>query len=152
LLGRRSFTFRDQEFPTGEVLSSFVSLYYDLGAYIPDEVLLPLAIEDANVKSEWLSEKREHKVEVLAPQRGPRRKLVELAEKNAASAFVTRRNKAEDAEAALAKLQSRLNLKKLPRRIECFDISHIQGTATVGSMVVFLDGEPAKGEYRTFKV
>ena len=152
LLGRRSFTFREQEFPTEEVLSSFVSLYYDLGAYIPDEVLLPLAIEDAPVKAEWLSEKRERKVEVLTPQRGSRRKLVELAEKNAASSFVTRRNKAEDAEAALAKLQSRLNLKKLPRRIECFDISHIQGTATVGSMVVFLDGEPAKGEYRTFKV
>jgi excinuclease ABC subunit C len=153
LLGRRGFSFKDQEFPTEEVLSSFVSLYYDLSGFIPDEVLLPIGIEDARVKGEWLTEKREgKKVEVLEPQRGPRHKLVELAMKNAASSFVTRRNKIEDTEAQLAKLQNRLNLKRPPKRIECFDISHIQGTATVGSMVVFLDGEPAKGEYRTFKV
>src|SRR5205823_8303371 len=77
---------------------------------------------------------------------------VTLAQKNAASSFVTRRDKSRDAEAAMDKLQHRLSLKRLPRRIECFDISHIQGTATVASMVVFLDGEPAKSEYRTFKV
>ena len=134
-------------------MSSFVSLYYDLGAYIPDEVLLPIPIEDAAVKAEWLTEKRAaRRVEVQVPQRGSRHKLVELAQKNAASSFVTRRNKSQDVESALGKLQSRLNLKRAPHRIECFDISHIQGTATVGSMVVFLDGEPAKGEYRTFKV
>jgi excinuclease ABC subunit C len=152
LLGRRNFSFRGQEFPTEDVLSSFVSLYYDLGAQIPDEVLLPLPIDDAAVKSEWLTDRRERKCEVLTPQRGPRRQLVMLAEKNAASSFVTRRNKTEDMEAALAKLQHRLGLKRIPRRIECFDISHIQGTATVASMVVFVDGEPVKSEYRTFKV
>lgn len=152
LLGRRNFSFKEQEFPTEEVLSSFVSLYYDLGAYVPDEVLLPLAIEDAAVKGEWLSEKRERKCEIVVPQRGPRRKLVELAQKNAASSFVTRRSKQEDTQAQLEKLQKRLGLKRFPKRVECFDISHIQGTATVGSMVVFLDGEPAKGEYRVFKV
>jgi excinuclease ABC subunit C len=152
LMGRRNFSFGGQEFPTEEVLSSFVSLYYDLGNYIPDEVLLPIDLEDARTKAEWLTDKRAKKVEVLVPQRGPRAKLIELAEKNAASSFVTRRNKIEDAETALAKLQQRLSLKKLPRRIECFDISHIQGTATVASMVVFLDGEPAKSEYRTFKI
>ena len=153
LLGRRSFSFGGQEFPTEEVLSSFVSLYYDLGAYIPDEVLLPLPLEDVAVKAEWLTERRgARRVELLSPRRGARHKLVQLADKNAASSFVSRRNKAEDAEAALARLQSRLNLKRVPHRIECFDISHIQGTATVGAMVVFLDGEPAKSEYRTFKV
>ena len=153
LLGRRNFSFRGQEFPTPELLSDFVSLYYDdLGAYIPDEVLLPLDIDDSAVKAEVLTERRERKVELVFPQRGPRHKLIELADKNAASSFVTRRDKTRDSEEALAKLQNRLNLKKPPHRIECFDISHIQGTATVGSMVVFLDGEPAKGEYRTFKV
>lgn len=152
LMGRRGFSFKDQEFPSEEIVSSFVGLYYDLGNYVPDEVLVPLAIEDAAVKSEWLTEKRSKKVEVAQPQRGPRRALVELAQKNAASSFVTRRSKMKDAEDALNKLQNRLNLKKHPHRIECFDISHIQGTATVGSMVVFLDGEPAKSEYRTFKV
>jgi len=167
LMGRRGFSFKDQEFPSEEIVSSFVGLYYDLGNYVPDEVLLPLAVEDAATKSEWLSEKRGKlgpsgaaggaersgtRVEVLQPQRGPRHALVELAQKNAASSFVTRRNKVKDAEDALNKLRYRLNLKRAPHRIECFDISHIQGTATVGSMVVFLDGEPAKSEYRTFKV
>ncbi|HEX9102480.1 MAG TPA: excinuclease ABC subunit UvrC [Polyangia bacterium] len=154
LLGRRNFSLKGQEFPTQEILSSFVSLYYDLGAFIPDEVLLPEAVDDAATKSEWLTEKRGEKkgVEVLVPQRGQRHDLVVLAQKNAASSFVTRRDKSRDAEAAMEKLQQRLSLKRLPKRIECFDISHIQGTATVASMVVFLDGEPAKGEYRTFKV
>jgi excinuclease ABC subunit C len=154
LLGRRNFSLKGQEFPTKEILSSFVSLYYDLGAFIPDEVLLPEAVEDMATKSEWLSEKRALKrgVDVMAPQRGQRHDLSVLAQKNAASSFVTRRDKTRDAEAALEKLQQRLSLKRLPKRIECFDISHIQGTATVASMVVFLDGEPAKSEYRTFKV
>ena len=155
MLGRRNFSLKGQEFPTAEILSSFVQLYYELGAFIPDEILLPQSIEDARVKAEWLTDKREgarRSVKVTVPERGSRRALVELAQKNAGSSFVTRRNKSEDTEAALAKLAHRLNLKRPPRRIECFDISHIQGTATVGSMVVFLDGEAAKGEYRTFKV
>lgn len=183
LLGRRNFSLKGQEFPTAEILSSFVSLYYDLGSFIPDEVLLPEAIDDAPVKAEWLAERRQgagaipasetpagggrsaeaiaadaqaksrsRKVEILVPQRGQRHDLIVLAQKNAASSFVTRRDKSRDTEAALGKLQQRLSLKRLPKRVECFDISHIQGTATVASMVVFLDGEPAKGEYRTFKV
>jgi excinuclease ABC subunit C len=154
LLGRRNFSLKGQEFPTQEILSSFVSLYYDLGSFIPDEILLPEVVDDAKTKSEWLSEKRGTKrgVEVMSPQRGQRHDLVTLAQKNAASSFVTRRDKSRDAEAAMEKLQQRLSLKRLPKRIECFDISHIQGTATVASMVVFLDGEPAKSEYRTFKV
>jgi excinuclease ABC subunit C len=117
-------------------------------------VLLPEPVDDAATKSDWLGEKRGEKrgVEVLVPQRGSRHDLITLARKNAASSFVTRRDKSRDAEAAMEKLQQRMSLKRLPRRIECFDISHIQGTATVASMVVFLDGEPAKGEYRTFKV
>ena len=152
LLGRRNFSFAGQELPTDEIVSSFVALYYDLGNYLPDEVLLPCGIEDAVVKGEWLSEKRGRKVEISAPQRGTRRRLVELADKNAGSSFVSRRNKAEDAELALSRLQQRLSLKKIPHRVECFDISHLQGTLTVASMVVFIDGEPAKSEYRTFKV
>jgi excinuclease ABC subunit C len=152
LLGRRNFSFGGQELPTDEVVSSFVSLYYDLNSYLPDEVLLPCAIEDAPLKGEWLTEKRGRKVEVMFPQRGARRRLVELADKNAASSFVTRRNKAEDVELALTRLQQRLSLKRPPHRIECFDISHLQGALTVASMVVFIDGEPQKSEYRTFKV
>ncbi len=154
LLGRRNFSFTGQEFPTPEIVSTFVQLYFDTGVYVPDEVLLPAPVDDAATLSEWLSDRRDgnRKVEVMMPQRGSRKKLVELAEKNAASSFASRRDRRQDAEAALTKLQDRLSLKKLPRRVECFDISHIQGTATVGSMVVFIDGEPAKKEYRVFKV
>jgi excinuclease ABC subunit C len=152
LLGRRNFSFGGQELPTDEIVSSFVALYYDLNSYLPDEVLLPCGIEDAALKSEWLTEKGGKKVEVQTPQRGARKRLVELADKNAASSFVTRRNKAEDVELALTRLQQRLSLKRPPHRIECFDISHLQGAYTVASMVVFIDGEAQKSEYRTFKV
>ncbi|HNN95947.1 MAG TPA: excinuclease ABC subunit UvrC, partial [Pseudomonadota bacterium] len=167
LLGRRSFRFAEQEFPDHESISAFVGLYYDASNAIPDEVLLPIDIEDLAAKQEWLRERRvEHsttvgvagdsstraRVEVLVPKRGPRRQLVELANKNAAVNYSTRRNQKRDVEDSLAKLQRRLGLKRLPQRIECFDISHLQGSDTVASRVVFVNGEPARSEYRTFKV
>ena len=158
LLGRRTYRFTGQEFPDEESISSFIGLYYDRGAVIPDEVLLPVAIEDLAAKQEWLRDKsdttggRRSKVVVVFPQRGPRAKLVELANKNAAASYVSRRDKTRDTEEALVKLQQRLGLKQLPRRIECFDISHLQGSFTVASRVVFIDGEPARHLYRTFRV
>ena len=160
LSGNRAFSFTGQEFPDAELISSFVGLYYDMGASVPDEVLLPIEIEDAALKAEWLTEQRaaqaprraQEKVEVLVPQRGDRRKLVELARKNAAASFATRRNARADTELALGKLQKRLKLPRLPRAIECYDVSHMQGFATVASMVVFVDGRPEKARYRTYKV
>jgi excinuclease ABC subunit C len=158
LNGNRAFSFTGQEFPDAELISSFVGLYYDLGAPPPDEVLLPVEIEDAELKSEWLTERRieaggrKKRVEVCMPQRGDRRKLVDLANKNAASSFATRRNARADVELALGKLQKRLKLPQLPRVIECYDVSHLQGFATVASMVVFVDGRPEKARYRTYKV
>jgi excinuclease ABC subunit C len=160
----RAFSFTDQEFPDAEILSSFLGLYYDLAPAAPDEVLLPFGIADAELKAEWLTEvrtnatppgagrARRRKVEVLVPQRGPRRDLVELARKNAAASFASRRNARHDAEAMLAKLQKRLRLPNLPRVIECYDISHVQGSDTVASMVVFVDGKPEKSRYRTYKL
>ena len=158
LNGSRAFSFTGQEFPDAELLSAFIGLYYDLGAPPPDEVLLPIEIEDAELKSEWLTERRlegsgrKKRVEVCTPQRGDRRKLVDLANKNAASSFATRRNARADVELALGKLQKRLKLPALPRVIECYDVSHLQGFATVASMVVFVDGRPEKSRYRTYKV
>jgi len=165
LSGNRAFSFTGQEFPDAELISSFVGLYYDMGASIPDELLLPIEIEDAALKAEWLNERRaaqaaagagasarRKKVEVLVPQRGDRRKLIDLARKNAAASFATRRNARADTELALGKLQKRLKLPRLPRTIECYDVSHIQGFATVASMVVFVDGRPEKARYRTYKV
>ncbi|MCA9697101.1 MAG: excinuclease ABC subunit C, partial [Myxococcales bacterium] len=108
--------------------------------------------------AEWLAERKgmaahgPGKIAIKVPKRGPRKKLVILAERNAASNFATRRNKRDDAEAALERMRSRLRLSRLPRRIECFDISHIQGSDPVASMVVFVDGQPDKSAYRHFKV
>ena len=158
LNGNRAYSFTGQEFPDAELISSFIGLYYDLGAPPPDEVLLPIEIDDAALKAEWLSEKRaalpgrHKKIEVLVPQRGDRKKLIDLAAKNAAASFATRRNTRADVELALGKLQRRLKLTKLPRVIECYDVSHLQGFATVASMVVFVDGRPEKSRYRTYKV
>ncbi|HEX7507865.1 MAG TPA: excinuclease ABC subunit UvrC [Polyangia bacterium] len=152
LVGNRAFSFGKQEFPDDEILSSFLGLFYDLQATPPAEVLLPFAIADTEVRAEWLGEKREQKVDILTPQRGPRRALLELARKNAAASFVTRRDHGKDTETTLARLQRRLGLAKIPRVIECYDISHVQGTDPVASMVVFEDGEPAKARYRTYRI
>ena len=133
-----------------------------MGAPPPDEVLLPIEIEDAALKAEWLTEKRARpggrgrrrkKVEVLVPQRGRSpASWSSSRSKNAAASFATRRNARADTELALGKLQKRLKLPRLPRVIECYDVSHMQGFATVASMVVFVDGRPEKARYRTYKV
>jgi excinuclease ABC subunit C len=152
LVGNRAFSFGKQEFPDDEILSSFLGLFYDLQTAPPAEVLLPFDIVDDGVKAEWLAEKRGKKVDILVPKRGPRRALIELARKNAAASFVSRRDRTQDSEVTLGKLQRRLGLPKLPRTIECYDISHVQGTDPVASMVVFEDGEPAKPRYRTYRI
>jgi excinuclease ABC subunit C len=151
LMGRRAFQLKDQEFPDGEVIRGFLLRYYELGTFVPDEVLLPIDIEDAPALAEWLREVRGARVDVLTPQRGGKVKLLELAEKNAASSAASRKGSA-DALASLAKLEKRLSLRALPRRIECFDIAHLQGAATVASMVVFRDGEPENAAYRRFRI
>jgi excinuclease ABC subunit C len=152
LVGRRSFRQRDQEFPDEEVLASFVQQYYATGTLIPDEVVVPIPLEDAAVIADWLGEQRGRKVKILTPQRGLRTRLVSLAMKNAAAAAVSRSSRDDDARAALAKLQQRLGLRRLPQVIECFDIAHIQGDETVASRVVFRDGVPDNSSYRHFKV
>jgi excinuclease ABC subunit C len=152
LVGRRSFRERDQEFPDEEVLGNAVLAYYDQGPVVPEEVIVPLELEDAGALAEWLSERRGGKVQVIAPRRGPRTQLVALAARNAAAAAAARQGRAREVEAALGKLQERLGLRRLPRRIECYDVAHIQGTATVASMVVFLAGQPVKALYRKFRV
>jgi excinuclease ABC subunit C len=152
LIDRRAFQLRDQEVPDADVLRDFVRRYYDLGSFVPDEVLLPFEIEDRELLAEWLGDKVKHRVHVLVPQRGAKVKLIDLADKNAQASAASRKGQGGDAMAALEKLQKRLGLKRTPHRIECYDIAHIQGLATVASMVVLIDGQPAHSEYRTFKV
>ncbi|MGZ6141977.1 MAG: excinuclease ABC subunit UvrC [Myxococcales bacterium] len=149
LTGGRSFFFSKQEFPTVDLLESFLDQYYESGAFIPKELLLPLPLE---VNEVWLSEKKGERVRVLVPERGEKVRLLEMAMENARHNYEERAKSQKGKLEALERLQSRLKLPRLPRRIECFDISTLQGQLTVGSQVVFTDGEPDKSGYRLFKV
>jgi excinuclease ABC subunit C len=133
-------------------MANFVQQYYATGTLVPDEILVNVELEEESVIADWLCSLRGRKVKILRPQRGTRARLMSLAEKNAAASAASRQNRDSDTQATLTKLQERLGLKRLPRRIECFDIAHIQGAATVASMVVFVDGLPARSLYRKFKV
>jgi excinuclease ABC subunit C len=152
LVGRRAFQQKDQELPDAAVIAEHVQQYYATGTYIPDEVVVGLELEDGEVLAEWLTAARGKKVKLVEPRRGVRARLVELADRNAAASAASRKGKDSDAEALLQKVADRLSLSRPPRRIECFDIAHIQGTDTVAAMVTFVDGVPARGLYRKFKV
>jgi excinuclease ABC subunit C len=152
LVGRRTFHQKDQELPDAEVIAEYVQQYYATGTFIPDEVVVGLELQDGTVLADWLSAARGKKVRLVEPRRGIRARLVELADRNAAASATSRRNKTADTDAMLQKVADRLGLARPPRRIECFDIAHIQGSETVASMVTFVDGVPARGLYRKFKV
>jgi excinuclease ABC subunit C len=152
LVGGRSFGFSRQEFPTEELLESFLDQYYESGAFIPKELLLPRHLGDAATREVWLSEKKGERVHVHVPERGEKVRLVEMAMENARQSYEEKARTQKSQLEALTRLQSRLRLPRLPRRMECFDISTFQGQLTVGSQVAFTDGEPDKSGYRLFKV
>jgi excinuclease ABC subunit C len=152
LVGRRTFQQKDQELPDAQVIAEHLQQYYATGTLIPDEVVVGVELEDSDVLAEWLGSARGRKVRIALPRRGTRARLIELADKNAAASAASRKSKTEDTEALLAKIAKHLHLARPPRRIECFDIAHIQGTDTVAAMVTFVDGAPARALYRKFKV
>jgi len=152
LMGNKSFHFSRLNLPEEEALSAFIQQYYAGDPFIPKEILLPLAIENKELLSEWLSEKKGERVEVLTPQRGQKKRLVEMARKNAENTFQKKVSEKETVELTLKELQEKLRLRTLPHRLECFDISNLFGTLAVGSMVSFLDGRPDRPGYRHFKV
>jgi excinuclease ABC subunit C len=137
---------------TGEIISSLVTQYYDGAADIPDEVVLAAPLEDGDLLSEWLTEKKGKGVAVVCPQRGDAVSLLTIAGKNAESALKTTRLAEDDPEEGLRVLREKLSLNKMPRHIECFDISNISGTYAVGSLVAFTDGVPDKADYRRFRI
>ncbi len=151
LIDRRSYSL-EWRLEEDELLSSFLQEYYQREVVIPDQVLIPFAIGDADTLEEWLSERKGRKVSVQMPQRGARLRLVELAERNAREACRTRGEKREARRGVLEDIRERLHLKRLPRRMECFDISNVQGRYSVGSMAVVIDGEPASHLYRRFRI
>jgi len=157
MIGRDRFLLSGGEAESdGEVLAAFVKQYYNESSFIPREILTPATLPETELLSAWLSERKAAAVHLLTPQRGTKRELVQLACDNAAEALRQRSEReaglAGKRSAAVQELAERLGLATLPERIECFDISHIQGAETVASMVVFTGGEPDKSEYRHFKL
>ncbi len=140
----------------GEVMASFLRQFYEASTYVPREIIVPFALPDQELLESWLSARRGGRVRVLAPQRGEKRRLVEMAAVNARESLEMDRVRwladAGKRREALEDLADELDLPSPPRRIECYDISNIQGTSSVGSMVVFVDGHPRPKEYRRFRI
>ncbi|HEX3646247.1 MAG TPA: excinuclease ABC subunit UvrC, partial [Vicinamibacterales bacterium] len=136
----------------GEVLEAAIQQFYELRA-APAEIYVPVEPADRDELESWLSDRVGRKVRLVVPQRGDKRGFVDLANRNAALAYQTRFNQSQTAQYdALETLQHVLALPSLPRRIECFDISTIQGSETVASMVVCEDGRMRRSEYRKFRI
>jgi excinuclease ABC subunit C len=152
VLDRREFFWEDRrEFEPSEFFSSLLKQIYLDQQYIPTSIHIPVEFEDLEILEELLSEKRGRRVEILTPQRGPKRAMLELAAKNAALSFEQRfRILKPGSRAIVEALQESLGLPEPPQRIECFDISHFQGSDTVASMVVWENGRMKKSDYRKF--
>ncbi|KAB2855198.1 MAG: excinuclease ABC subunit C, partial [Anaerolineae bacterium] len=146
----------DEETP--EIIASFLIQYYEEAYEIPPEIFLPVEVPDGTTLEKWLSEKRNGrgKVSLKVPQRGEKKALVKQASETAAEQLnIFQIRQAKDTvkqEAGLRELQEALKLENPPTRMECYDISTLQGTNTVASRVVFVQGTPQKSEYRKFNI
>ena len=144
-----------EETTDSEIMEKLIMNHYSKSDFVPDEIYLMEEPEDPDTLREWLMKMKEGKVEFVLPKIGDKYKLVFLVKKNARlllDELILTKMKREFVPPSVESLRRDLRLSKLPRRIECFDISHIQGTDTVASMVVFFDGKPKKSDYRKFKI
>ena len=164
LIGREHFVLDGHgDDSEAEIVWSFIVQYYSQTSDIPDELVLPVAVDDMDALRVWLTDRRAEasarsrkKVRVTAPRVGDKRKLIELATNNAREVLERLRQQwlADEARTtgAVVELQECLDLPQMPNRIECYDISHVQGTSQVASMVVFENGQPRRSAYRRFKM
>jgi excinuclease ABC subunit C len=144
---------QDPQFNAGAVFSALLKQLYIDQHYVPRSILIPADFADRESLAALLAERINHRVEIAVPQRGEKRSLVDLAGQNAKQSYIQRFRVLEPSRKAIQEsLADALMLPELPRRIECFDISHIQGAETVASMVVWEDGKMNKSQYRKFKV
>ena len=158
LIGRENFVLEGIEPDTnGEMMSAFVKQFYDEAAFVPPSIVLQKDLDERSIIEQWLRSRRSgQKVVLTVPTEGPKFDLLQLATENAAATLTSLQaqwqadtNRQTE---ALAQIQEALGLSDPPGRIECFDISTLQGTHTVGSMVVFAKGAPDKGDYRRFNI
>ena len=156
LLGRENYFVQHEGDSSELVMTEFIKQYYGGSTFIPKELLLPMDSVDRELFSEWFTSMKGQQVEVSVPQRGYKKDLIKMAEENAQNFLAERRRQwqytIDKSGGAVKKLAEVLDLPRLPERMECYDISHMQGAETVASMVVFEGGKPAKREYRRFKL
>ncbi len=157
LIGRDNFLMAGtQDDGQEKILTAFVKQFYEATPYVPPKILVEYPLEDVPAIETWLREKRKGAVAIQVPQRGEKRRLVNMVAENADQGFAQLKVKqladTEAMDSAMSELQEALSLPNLPERIECYDISNIQGTNTVGSMVVFENGKPRNDHYRRFKI
>ena len=152
VVDRREFYWEDlEEFEASEFVVSLLKQLYLDAEYLPKEIHVPEEFEDRELLEEMLTERAGHRVEIFTPQRGTKRAVMDLVKNNAAHSFEQRFRVLKPTSKAIGEaLQSALNLPEEAERIECFDISHIQGSDTVASMVVWEKGRMKKGDYRKF--
>jgi len=157
LIGRDRFLMEGTEGEApGLVLGQFAKQFYQSALVIPPTILLQHELEEDLLIRDWLRERRGGVVKLLYPKRGHNKKLLDVVAENASQGLVQQRvkwlNNVDVIQQAVAELGEELSLPALPQRMECYDISHIQGTNVVGSMVVFQDGKPKPGHYRRFRI
>jgi excinuclease ABC subunit C len=157
LIGRDRFLMEGTEGESpGLVLGQFAKQFYQSALVIPPTLLLQHELEEDQLIRGWLRERRGGVVKLLYPKRGHNKKLLDVVAENASQGLVQQRvkwlNNVDLIQQAIAELQEELSLPALPQRMECYDISHIQGSNVVGSMVVFQDGKPRPGHYRRFQI
>ena len=152
LLGKRCFSFTKTMSTKAEIVSAFIRQYYEKTQFIPQEVLVPIPLEDTCVLEDWLTTINQKKIRILYPRRGEKAQLVKMAAHNA-------QNSLKDLIASTTaqidisvRLKKMLRMDKMPERIECFDNSNISGTEPVAGMVVFENGKPNKSLYRKYKI
>lgn len=157
IVGRENYSLREMtDDSESEILAAFIKQFYLDNQFVPPNILLPTEPDDAAILEQWLSEKRGSKVAFSVPKRGQQKELVDLVVRNATEELQKKGERAladnERLLGALEELKEALYLPKLPKRIECYDISNTQGTESVASMVVFVDGKAKKDQYRKFRI
>lgn len=158
MIGREYFLMEgtDEDTNDQEVLAEFIKQFYEQAATVPKEVLLPTEVEEAAIIKQWLNQRAEKKIEIKIPRRGKKKDLIRMATENAAETLSSLQEQWESDRhrqtESLGELQVAFGMEVPPNRIECYDISNTQGTAIVGSMVVFEQGIPSKKLYRRFNI
>ena len=154
--GGKNFALEDASSDNKERLSDFILQYYSQGVEIPDEIIISEELPDKTLISEYFKKTFGKTVTLTLPERGIKRQLLDMAKTNAEDYLEKEidriKHKDDMTRSACERMKKILSLKRYPRRVECYDISHISGVDKVGSMVVFIDGEPDKTSYRRFKI